>query len=103
LERSDPFVVPIKGADISIRLGKGTFAAPFAGRTLAFLPIWPGFAIDATLYTAVWAIAILGVGHLVRRRRVRTGHCKCCRYDLTGITTGVCPECGTPIKTEAAE
>ena len=25
----------------------------------------------------------------------RTGHCTKCGYNLTGNTTGVCPECGT--------
>ncbi len=25
------------------------------------------------------------------------GFCKSCRYNLTGNTTGICPECGTPI------
>ncbi len=33
---------------------------------------------------------------LVARRRIRPGHCTKCSYNLTGNTTGVCPECGTP-------
>lgn len=31
------------------------------------------------------------------RRRLRAGHCEVCLYDLTGNTSGVCPECGTPV------
>lgn len=27
----------------------------------------------------------------------RPDECRCCRYDLTGNPSGVCPECGTPI------
>lgn len=27
--------------------------------------------------------------------------CRRCRYDLTGNTSGVCPECGTPIPAKA--
>ena len=32
------------------------------------------------------------------RRRKRTGCCPICHYDLTGNTSGVCPECGTATK-----
>jgi len=31
-------------------------------------------------------------------RRVRAGRCVRCSYNLTGNTSGVCPECGTVIK-----
>ena len=31
----------------------------------------------------------------LRRRRIKPGHCTTCGYDLTGNTTGRCPECGT--------
>lgn len=39
---------------------------------------------------------------LLRRRlfRFQAGHCPQCRYDLTGNTSGVCPECGLPIELE---
>jgi hypothetical protein len=30
----------------------------------------------------------------IARRRGRPGHCAACGYDLTGNTSGVCPECG---------
>jgi hypothetical protein len=30
------------------------------------------------------------------RRKLRPGFCRVCDYDLTGNTTGRCPECGTP-------
>lgn len=33
-----------------------------------------------------------------RDRRMPPGHCKKCRYDLTGNQSGVCPECGTPVQ-----
>ena len=33
---------------------------------------------------------------LVRTRRSKGNWCQRCRYDLTGNTSGVCPECGTP-------
>lgn len=34
------------------------------------------------------------------RRRIPPGHCSKCGYDLTGIVSGVCPECG--LKFDAA-
>ena len=33
-----------------------------------------------------------------RRRPPPPGHCRKCRYDLTGNTSGVCPECGTAVE-----
>ena len=32
------------------------------------------------------------------RKHVPTGRCRRCDYDLTGNISGVCPECGTPIR-----
>jgi hypothetical protein len=41
---------------------------------------------------------------LVARRRLtrRSGDCLKCGYNLTGNTSGVCPECGTPTTTPTA-
>jgi hypothetical protein len=39
---------------------------------------------------------------LLRRRRMR-GVCSACSYNLTGNTSGICPECGTPVPKEPAE
>jgi rubrerythrin len=30
------------------------------------------------------------------RQRPKVGCCTACGYNLTGNTSGVCPECGTP-------
>lgn len=35
------------------------------------------------------------------RRRVGPGHCAHCAYDLTGNTSGVCPECGAAVAPDA--
>lgn len=32
-----------------------------------------------------------------RRKRFRDPNCRCCGYNLTGNTSGLCPECGTPV------
>jgi hypothetical protein len=69
---------------------------------LAFTPIWVGFAVDAAVYGAVWAVVLLGVGWVRSLLRVRDGLCPECRYDLTGLVGGVCPECGAKVRGCAA-
>ncbi len=39
-----------------------------------------------------------GVYLLLRRSHHPPGQCRCCNYNLTGNTSGVCPECGTPVQ-----
>ena len=63
---------------------------------------WPDFRIERwgshSFAVSLWwpfvlAAAATGVlRHLDRRRP--PGACSACAYDLTGSTTGVCPECG---------
>jgi hypothetical protein len=36
-----------------------------------------------------------------RRHRISLGKCAACSYDLTGNTSGVCPECGRPVAGKA--
>jgi hypothetical protein len=59
----------------------------------ASAPLWLPFLLTAAPTALLW----------YRNRRTPAGHCKTCRYDLTGITTGICPECGTATGSEAAE
>src|SRR5215472_14630033 len=61
---------------------------------VVFFPLWP-LAIVSLLLASTWAI---------RRRRGGVGICcENCSYNLTGNTSGVCPECGTqtPAKVRA--
>jgi hypothetical protein len=43
----------------------------------------------------VLCLIVPTLGRIVRRPK--NGFCKQCRYDLTGNTSGTCPECGTPV------
>jgi len=66
-------------------------AFPLVSVRVPFL--WP-----ATL-TAILPLVWLG-RYLLLRRASRPGLCPTCSYDLTGNTSGVCPECGSPVAGE---
>ena len=72
----------------------------------------PGLA--TVVFTAQYALPlILGIGfgvQCMRRMMAKAGsaklaapHCRCCSYDLTGNTSGICPECGTPVPEDVRE
>lgn len=63
------------------------------GASMLGMPLWIPFLL-AAIPTAFlfWR----------DRRRIPSGHCLRCRYDLTGNTSGVCPECGTAISPTSA-
>ncbi|MCB9850952.1 MAG: hypothetical protein H6817_09650 [Phycisphaerales bacterium] len=47
-------------------------------------------------YAFPGAVLVGVIAHLVWRKRRISGRCTQCGYDLTGNTSGVCPECGQP-------
>ena len=47
-----------------------------------------------------WLVRTIAI---TRRTRRCPLVCRVCGYNLTGNTSGVCPECGTPIRKEPAE
>jgi hypothetical protein len=79
-------------------------ASPVPGATLTrvcligpviVIPLWMPFALTSVLpamATLFWIRA---------RFTQKQGHCVACQYDLTGNTSGVCPECGTAIVEQA--
>ena len=63
-------------------------------RPIPFRPVWPGFAINTTLFAAtLW---LLTLGPFAARRMIRSkrGHCIKCGYDLRSNLSSGCPECG---------
>lgn len=76
---------------------RGTAAArgPNDYTALPFRPLWPALALNTVVYAGVWMLALMGLGAVLTRRRVRQGLCDHCGYDLSGTAAGrVCPECG---------
>ena len=64
-------------------------------------PLWPGFPANTAIYGGA-VFVLLSAPALVRSwRRRRRGGCANCGYDVSGITSGVCPECGADIGTTA--
>jgi hypothetical protein len=64
-------------------------------RPLPFIPLWPGFLINAVAYTALIALVTLVLRRLLSRHPA--GHCRFCGYNLAGLADSqCCPECGNP-------
>jgi hypothetical protein len=51
------------------------------------MPFAPLIIMLATATALLW----------YRDRRIPSGHCEQCGYNLTGNVSGICPECGTAI------
>lgn len=49
------------------------------------------------LWIPLWLVALPTIFLFWHDCRVPPGHCQTCGYDLTGNTSGVCPECGTKL------
>ena len=70
-------------------LGANSFTA--SGRTFV-MPDW--FLIGLFALLPLWALRSI-------RLRGLKNHCRSCGYNLTGNTSGICPECGTAVAGEA--
>ena len=84
---------------------------PSAGWTFQWLPSVPNLSWRMIWYPGsrgyvlplLAPLLLTGVGYvvivIVRAKRRRQAHmCSCCGYDLRRLRSGVCPECGTGIK-----
>jgi hypothetical protein len=63
------------------------------------------YELVAPLWTVATALSIVPLFWFwrwnIRRKRVRAGCCTRCGYDLTGNASGVCPECGAGVRSDA--
>jgi hypothetical protein len=73
--------------------------APLAAAAAAIaagMLVWPELLLPALGLIGVLAIVWLPGFYLCAERRIpeHLGHCLHCGYDLAGLTSGICPECG---------
>jgi hypothetical protein len=64
-------------------------------RVVPWRPIWTGLLLNTAIFSAAWWALLLVPRTIIARRRSRRGVCPKCGYDLAGLATAVCPECGT--------
>lgn len=76
--------------------------AGFATVSFGFRTIRSGFRLVWPCWAVVLLTAALPARWIIARLRKRTSDysCKACGYNLTGNTSGVCPECGAPVSKE---
>jgi hypothetical protein len=68
---------------------------------------WPDIRVESEAACVVVPLGPVAAASLLtliyplcKRRRFVPGHCLNCNYDLTANTSGICPECGSPILKE---
>jgi hypothetical protein len=66
---------------------------------LPILPIWKGVIFNSTVFGLLCAVAWSSTKRLLRsalrRIRIRRGACGACGYQLAGLNSRSCPECGS--------
>jgi hypothetical protein len=75
--------------------GKWHWSKPMKRRVIFFITFSNWIAVTALLPAAWVSVRVWKVVNNYRHRLY--GRCVYCGYNLTGNTSGVCPECGTPV------
>lgn len=68
--------------------------AGMGDRPLPLRPIALGFVVDTAFYSFAWWSLLLGIPRARRWNRCRKNRCVQCAYELRGIDSQHCPECG---------
>ncbi|HEY2584323.1 MAG TPA: hypothetical protein VGI81_01010 [Tepidisphaeraceae bacterium] len=103
-------VMIVRGPDVTLLIGAA--AAPVIYPLLLLFTIQPfldrpsaaRICLVVLLYAVPFAAWSTRADRRWRRARCREAdECRACGYNLTGNVSGVCPECGTPIESNAGE
>lgn len=96
---SDWFTMSVLGGRYPLLSSEGRLfvfrQTPHGASQLEFV-YWPWAALFSVL-PAAWLVRRIST-----RSRSSEGLCDTCGYNLTGNISGVCPECGTPVKGKVA-
>ena len=87
---------PIHQLPLGIAYGKSPASDPTAAPYFGLVAPWVDLLILTAILPVAWMINWLWRRHR-RRRAARLLLCTSCGYNLTGNTSGVCPECGAPL------
>jgi hypothetical protein len=97
----------VRGADMRPRLSKRWRAVKWVGMGVCIalalgrdvhLFVHRGQEDCVTPFSLVLLLFAVSTAYLFwRDRRYPRAHCQSCGYDLTGNTSGVCPECGQAV------
>lgn len=75
---------------------------PVAEREQSAWDDWLGGGLSDTVHIPIWipgaCLILLGSALWFIGSRTVPGFCRKCSYDLTGNTSGHCPECGAPFE-----
>ncbi len=76
---------------------------PVFGLTAPKPRLQPPFSLVLPFWTLLLVVGVPTLILWYRDRPPPAGYCVKCGYDLTGNTSGICPECGQPVRAPDAE
>ncbi len=82
--------------------GPSAFASAWPGELslMPIHPLWSGLLVNSMIFSSAWLPVIalaVNLRGMRARHRCRRNLCPACAYSLSGNTSRICPECGTPV------